>query len=451
MDIKKFFEDLNAYVTEEKQKMPYNFNLLDEQCGHIVENSHTNILMKLLQYKNQHGYVFLESFFNYIGWNIEIDKNKNNPVIIKTEKKTEQKTNGRIDGFIYQKNQFAVIIENKINGAGNQEEQLKRYIEDVKLKQDINEGQIWVVFLTKNGKENPDTDSIQYMKDCGIMQDCNSDDEIDGPRYAAINYCDHILPWLRDEIQPCVMQKDIVLNTGVLQYIDFLEGFLGLRKSEAEMLKKCKDWVKQSLHLDICESKKEYKGYYEILDNNLNNNELKESDDKGEEFDEEKINIIDNIVGELYDEPLKKFYDITKKYFAENLGMTECVISHPNKSFRFIQIRDASWPIYVHFEWFPLAIYQSPNTKNALYFHAEKRYSEMFNYLEKNRRRSIREFYKKGTTPILLMPDDKLEDYLKEAYGTITKDFIKKINNILFGADATITHQRIVTPAGELL
>lgn len=419
-----FFDNFNDFVKEEQQKKPYNFNILDEQCGHIVENSHTNILMKLLQYKNQYGYVFLESFFNYIGWNIEIDKE---PVKIETEKNSD----GRIDGFIYQKNKFAVIIENKINGAGNQKEQLKRYIADVKLKQDINDGQIWVVFLTKNGKESPDADSIQYMKDCGIMQNCNSDDEIDGPRYAAINYCDHILPWLKDEIQPCVTQKDIVLNTGVLQYIDFLEGFLGLRKSETEMLEKYKDWVKHALHLDICENKKEYKDYYEILNKkNKELTKLKKTKGKDEEL-EKIINIIDNIVSELYDDPLKTLYDITKKYFAENFGMTECVIRHPNKSFNYIQIRDASWPIYVHFEWFPLAIYQPHNKNNALYFHAERRYSKMFNDLEENRTRRIRELYKKGTTPILLMTDDELQNYLKEAYGAITIDFIENINKTL--------------------
>lgn len=41
----------------------YHFNILEEQQGNIVENSHTNILIRLLSYKNRFGYIFLQSFY----------------------------------------------------------------------------------------------------------------------------------------------------------------------------------------------------------------------------------------------------------------------------------------------------------------------------------------------------------------------------------------------------
>ena len=74
-----FITILNKFSKKYKdlqEETPYNFNVLDEQCGHIVENSHTNILMKILQYKNQYGYSFLNDFFAFLEWDISIDPEK---------------------------------------------------------------------------------------------------------------------------------------------------------------------------------------------------------------------------------------------------------------------------------------------------------------------------------------------------------------------------------------
>ena len=131
-----FITILNKFSKKYKdlqEETPYNFNVLDEQCGHIVENSHTNILMKILQYKNQYGYSFLNDFFAFLGWDISIDPEK----VIKFKReayyknKMNDSSSGRIDGLIFQQDNFAVIIENKVNGAGNQEEQIRKYIEGV--------------------------------------------------------------------------------------------------------------------------------------------------------------------------------------------------------------------------------------------------------------------------------------------------------------------------------
>ena len=83
---------------------------------------------------------------------------------------SESGKKGRIDGFIFQEGNFAIIIENKINHAGNQDEQILRYIESVLNRQIVDKDHIYVVFLTRDGVESPDKESLDSMMEYGI---CN--------------------------------------------------------------------------------------------------------------------------------------------------------------------------------------------------------------------------------------------------------------------------------------
>ena len=122
-----FLSDYEKEKEVTKHKTGFSFNLLAEQCGSVVENSHTNYLMRLLQYRAQNRYVFLEDFLALAGFSIQLDTDD---IQFETEYfgKSEKGTAGRIDGLIYERKKFAIIIENKINHAGNQKEQIKRYI-----------------------------------------------------------------------------------------------------------------------------------------------------------------------------------------------------------------------------------------------------------------------------------------------------------------------------------
>ena len=449
--------DFSFFIKEQLGNIPYNFNILDEQCGHIVENSHTNMLMKLLEYKNQYGYVFLKSFFAYIGMGIEIV-----PGIVKFEREQNYKRNdknGRIDGLIYQQNQFALIVENKVNGAGNQPEQLKKYIEGVQKDSNIftkteNQSQIekiWVIYLTKDGDEEPDKQSQAYMQKLGICTSIAK--EIDGPRYAAISYREHILPWLKEEIQPCVMQKEQVLNTGLLQYIDFLEGMLGIRKSETKMMEQNKQWLKNQLNLD--------KSFVE-LNKELRSIRLdlrKQQKRLVKEMPEEQVHLqkcsdlLANLIEEVNEEPLQEFFEMTTNYFTSPVRtlMKECVISHLF-NYYYIIVRDASWPRSLHFEWYPLGVEKLNKKRNYSFcFHVEgsKEMREVFDQdkqLEellrqqgfiKEDRRAIKHrnisFRKEVTAPkpILLMNPTELESFLNNVYSHVTNEIIESINRNL--------------------
>lgn len=378
----KLLEEFVELCKKNQDSIPYIFNVLDEQCGNIVENSHTNMLMKLLQYKNQYyGYAFLKSFFLYLGLDISIGSGQ---VVFDKERYIDNI--GRIDGLIFQKDQFALIIENKVNGASNQDQQLMKYIEGVLGDENIfskgnidNKDKIWVIYLTKDGtvKKKPDDKSVKCMREYGICSKSKEvaeevAEEVEGPRYAAINYQEHILPWLKEEIQPIVMQKEQILNTGLLQYIDFLEGMLGLRKSDVDLLNEGKKKVKEWLYNNNLDINKNFEETNQFLDpiRNINSDQLnKLAETKKWNIAELRgfAGLLTNIVKEINEEPMIDFIKITRDFFESNKLMNECVISHVF-NYYYIQIRKASWPRSIHFEWNPLGIKKITSKKDKVTF-----------------------------------------------------------------------------------
>ena len=451
METKELLNNFVEYCNRQQGNVPYNFNVLDEQCGHIVENSHTNMLMKLLQYNNQYGYVFLKNFFSFLGLGgIDVDYGG------KIEFCREKEYNGRIDGLIYQVNKFVLIIENKINGAGPQKEQLKRYIsgvlsnEKVFNRDDI-QGRIWVMYLTKDGIEQPDDKSIEYMKTMGICSKDSNVNSIEGDRYIAVNYHEHILPWLKEEIQPIVMQKEQVLNTGLLQYIDFLEGMLGLRQSDAELLNSCRNWIEDNITIDA-----------DLVKRNFSLGKIKKAINKQlkdfvkSDQEEDIVNIrryaglLNNLLDEANDELMKDFFDMTRNYFESRSLMDKCVISHIF-NYYYIQIRDESWPRSIHFEWYPLGVKKLKNKGNknytfCLHIESAKEVRDSFTAdydLVDLIKRKFNCIVMKGSRTISFSKDisseksfmdmkgSEKEEFLKNAYGFIDLELINRINKFV--------------------
>ena len=120
-------DDLNSFIEEEKDKLPYNLNIIDEL--YINENAHSRILCKLLQYRTKNGSpIYLNNLIEYIiektdsdSWsNLKGNIQKSDNISITSEKE-------RIDLWIRTK-EFSIIVENKIYGAEDQKNQIARYI-----------------------------------------------------------------------------------------------------------------------------------------------------------------------------------------------------------------------------------------------------------------------------------------------------------------------------------
>ena len=346
--VNAFISDYSREVSAHQLHLGFSFNVLAEQCGTIVENSHTNLLMRLLQYRNKYGYVFLEDFISLAGFNITIE---NRDVLFETEYTVGSDTGkkGRIDGIIYQSDNFAIIIENKINHAGNQAEQIKKYIDSIRKNGNVDANHVFVVFLTRDGVETPDEESLSYMQGLGIC-DSVKDDIISGPRYFPCSYSQHILDWLRDDVTPLVPQKDVVLNAGLIQYTDYLERILGFGQNVMLSNNVFKKWFDNNISLtdDILENNAYLYEMYHFV------SRLKYEDDI---VKSEAVNVLKNLIEEKNDGLMEHFLTVTEDFFTRG---KEPLIKkyHLNHHFTYyyITIRDKTWPKGIDFGWYPLGL-----------------------------------------------------------------------------------------------
>ena len=237
MELKSLLEFLDYYCGIKKQmeaKQPYHLNVIDEL--YINENGHSRILAKLLQYKaeNQH-YEMLESLIGFIAENLKNESfgyiNVNQPEI------TQEKE--RIDLWVRDKN-YAIIFENKIYNAADQEAQLCRYIDKTK-EYNYQEEQIFVVYLSQNG-EKPARQSWGGYEDAFQH------------RYINLSFRGHILHWLEERVLPNVKIKESILRSAIEQYIDYLNGLFDLRKQDSTINMELDKMIVESLNLDQFEN-----------------------------------------------------------------------------------------------------------------------------------------------------------------------------------------------------
>jgi hypothetical protein len=227
-----FSERFMIQYEKERAKLPYHINLLDIVGAN--EPKHSRILEQLFCYVSPEGkYALLNSFLQYIiskhrkEWNIDITK----PII-----SAEQE---RIDLWVREPLKYSIIIENKIHFAADQPNQIARYIEKCNKAGFVNE-QIYVLYLTRDGSKQPNTDTWQSPEGYNY-----ADEYIN--RYLHVSYRYDILPWLKE--LPSFASKDEYLHQVVNQYIDHLEGIFNIRKIEKMMNDTLQKLLHQELHL----------------------------------------------------------------------------------------------------------------------------------------------------------------------------------------------------------
>lgn len=229
----------NVKVEKEKYllELPYHINVIDEL--HINENAHSRILAKLLQYRNKAGrYVILDSLVEFIkGKSVSEEFNK-----IAIEKPIITQETRRIDLWIRDyKTKCALIFENKIYGAIDQESQLFRYIEESRDCK-FNDNEIFVFYLPKFEHEKPSDQTWKSSETKQIFQN----------RFMVLSFRDDILEWLKTQVKPNIRPDDKFLSSALTQYIDYLEGMFSIREINKSINMKLQDIIKEKLNLNDC-------------------------------------------------------------------------------------------------------------------------------------------------------------------------------------------------------
>lgn len=199
----------------------YNANIITEL--HANENAHSRILRMFLQYDDgKKEYPILGKFLD-IPKVKQVFGNKGfkNPVFSNERE--------RIDVLIEEPGSFAVIVENKIKGATDQERQLERYIKSVNAHR-VPYDNIYAIYLTDSGdKEVSDRSFTDVAKKC-----LGYKDENDMGRFVPMNYRYDILPWLEKEVLPNCIEKEELLISALKQYIDYLKNMFYIMEDEVQ-------------------------------------------------------------------------------------------------------------------------------------------------------------------------------------------------------------------------
>jgi hypothetical protein len=216
---------------KEEEKLPYHINLIDEL--HASENAHSRILEKLLQQKTpDNKFEILESFLSFISEKYP-DKDFSK-IKIKKPQITQEKS--RIDLWVRDED-YAIIFENKIHWAGDQENQIARYINTTK-KENYKETQIFVIYLPPTYDKDPDRQSWGKYEDTFKS------------RYLKLSFREDILSWLKETVLPNVRMKEKFLSSALEQYIDHLEGPKMFNLKNNKMNIALQEFIKKELQLN---------------------------------------------------------------------------------------------------------------------------------------------------------------------------------------------------------
>lgn len=241
-NIKQLLELLKAFsdrYNELKQNLPYHLNVIDEL--HINENAHSRILCKLLQYQSENGkYEFLESLLNYIVKNKSVESFSN--IEIKSPEITQELE--RIDIWVKDKEGgYAIIFENKVYDANDQDAQIARYIQKTRGHK-FKDEQIYVVYMPSISDYKP---SEQTWVD---NETGESLEKMFEERYANVSFEEGVLPWLKDNVLPNIRVKDAYLQSAISQYIDYLEGYFDKRDINKNMNMELNQFLEEKLKID---------------------------------------------------------------------------------------------------------------------------------------------------------------------------------------------------------
>ena len=312
----KLAKELGDYYAKQETALPFHINVIDEL--HANENAHTRILTHLLKYKEDGKHIILTSFLKQIP-TFNVDS-------FDIEKSKVYFNRDNIDGLIEKDGEYAVIIENKIHWAVDQDKQIERYVNS-EIERGIPSDNIWVIYLTRDGRKKVEGYSLtEKTKD------------ILGNRFLEMDYYHNILPWLKEAVLPNCRVKEEWLESAIKQYIDHLEGLFDIRDSRKIFRKKVQDKIIDSIgctkEMSMWDVYSKFQIYFQTLG--------------------ELQNIVANSMESMIDPVIKRLQETTEKVLGE-LCPNEEISFYDGVRNGYFQVLLKKWTNNVHFEWIPFS------------------------------------------------------------------------------------------------
>ena len=216
-DIIEIANKIEGQRNKSKHHLPYNVFTM----WGMSENDHTKLLLALLRYQDSTGrYPVLNSFLNRFtkGRDKMIHYQNPSDVIIRFNPRYDKDDkHSFIDGLIMfsaQGKRIAIIMENKIFDAPDQEGQIRRYITHMTTEEHIALENVWVLYITGTGTKEID--------ECSYHPNDESEATNIGRRFITLSYYEDIIEWLKQD----VLERRIYpesLTSIVRAYVEALE------------------------------------------------------------------------------------------------------------------------------------------------------------------------------------------------------------------------------------
>lgn len=348
-DLQKLAKDLSKCV----KSKPYN----PFAAWKMSENDHTKYLLSILRYHDaDENYPVLADFLLRFTEEKGVVINCTCPKNVKIEfshKTSSGKFNaqGFIDGLITfdddNNEKVGIIIENKIHGACDQENQVRNYISH--LKPNIRLENIWVFYITSDG--------IKMVSEESYKKELEDKGTNIGNRFIEINYKEDITEWLQNDILNNGYYPES-LTSIVRTYFNYLRNDLFCDDIDI-------NWQNKFLkEFDIPTNLNELMpGDWEKLISLRNNVGINDADASIDTtiLDGVLSSIFERITVLAFDKFERISIEILNKHWAEELkemGITTWQASHHNiLTSGYLQLRLVKERNSAHIEWIPISIH----------------------------------------------------------------------------------------------
>ena len=239
IELLELYDIIQDVKEEEKKKLPYRLNVLID--ANPLEPDVSKMLAGFFMQKTNGDYRILKSFIKTF-WGDSLAAMITNPTF-----STEETVKGdyRIDILIYEKEKYAIVLENKIWDAPDQPHQLANYIDAMlSSRYGFGKEQVYVAYLPKTNDHEPSLNSWKSQEG-----GCSYKNEFE-ERYRLLDFTEKILPWLESSKAVQEISNNPHFEYSRFLFIDFLKRKLDLDSIDKMEQKEIEKKLREHLYTE---------------------------------------------------------------------------------------------------------------------------------------------------------------------------------------------------------